>query len=242
MNRRRKLKIDIPNVNLTKLGTNYGGWFVPSNMVLNKDSIIYSGGVGEDISFDLLLSHKYDSNILLIDPTKRSSKHYQEIKEYYKNKNTEIFSGDIQKDYHDSIKDLNINFNKINYSEKGLWDKKESLKFYKPTNEKYVSHSLIEGMTSREYDIVEVNSIKNIMESNNHKKIDLLKLDIEGAEIKVLKQMLDDHIFPTYLLVEFDLFLQKKDKDNETKKIINRLNTYYDILKNDNYNITFIKK
>ena len=35
------------------LGTNYGGWSIPINTSLNKDSVIYSGGVGEDISFDL---------------------------------------------------------------------------------------------------------------------------------------------------------------------------------------------
>ena len=38
-----------------KLGTNYGGWIIPKNNELNDKSIIYSIGVGEDISFDLLL-------------------------------------------------------------------------------------------------------------------------------------------------------------------------------------------
>lgn len=45
---------------LIKLGTNYGGWILPTDCSLNEDSIIYSGGVGEDISFDILLSLKYD--------------------------------------------------------------------------------------------------------------------------------------------------------------------------------------
>ena len=54
--------------------------------------------------------------------------------------------------------------------------------------------------------------------------------------------MLDDNIYPKYLLVEFDLFLQNKDENNETHKIIKRLNKYYNVLKNDNYNITFKKK
>ena len=60
---------------MIKLGTNYGGWTIPKDINLNKDSIIYSGGVGEDISFDLL-SDKYNCNILLIDPTKRAKIHY----------------------------------------------------------------------------------------------------------------------------------------------------------------------
>ena len=37
------------------------------------------------------------------------------------------------------------------------------------------------------------------MKTYNHSKIDLLKLDIEGSEIDVLNQMLDDEIYPKYL-------------------------------------------
>ena len=39
---------------LERLGTDYGGWIVPQNMHLSSDSVMYSAGVGEDISFDLL--------------------------------------------------------------------------------------------------------------------------------------------------------------------------------------------
>ena len=59
---------------MEKLGTNYGGWYVPLNMNLNENSIIYSGGVGEDMSFDLIMQQKYKSTIYLIDPTKKSYK------------------------------------------------------------------------------------------------------------------------------------------------------------------------
>ena len=38
---------------LIKLGTNYGGWYINNNIELNEDSIVYSAGIGEDISFDL---------------------------------------------------------------------------------------------------------------------------------------------------------------------------------------------
>jgi len=167
MRRHRQTIKTIKNA-LTKLGTNYGGWYIPDNIKLDEDSIIYSAGVGEDISFDLKLIDKYTSQIFLIDPTERSLKHYKEIKEYYKDNNPTIFTGDIQKDYHDCIKNLNIDLDKIEYLNIGLWDKKDKLKFFKPVNQKYVSHSLIEGMTSENYDIVEVDNVKNIMVNNNH--------------------------------------------------------------------------
>ena len=199
----------------------------------------YSVGVGEDISFDLLIQDKYNSNIVLIDPTKRAKIHYEEIKKYYKTKFYN-FSGDIQKDYENNIKNLNIDFSKIIFNDIGVWNKKTELKFYKQINNNYVSQSLINGMFTDKYDIVKVDTIKNIMKKNNHQNIDLLKMDIEGAEIKVLNNMLDDNIFPEYLCIEFDLYLKNKDKFGETKNIIKRiLSNNYKILADDNMNITF---
>ena len=226
---------------MEKLGTEYGGWYVPTNMTLNENSIIYSGGVGEDMSFDILLTSKYNCNIFLIDPTKKALKHFDEVKLYYNKGQT--FTGNIQHDYYKHIKDSKPNLEHFYYINKGLWDCKTELKFYKQTNENYVSQTLIENMYSSNYDIVEVDSIKNIMKENNHSKIDLLKLDIEGAEIKVLDQMFNDNIFPTYLLIEFDLLLKDKDIDNITIQLIERMITKenYKLLVNDNLNITFIR-
>ena len=224
---------------MERLGTNYGGWFVPKEMVLNESSIVYSGGVGEDMSFDLSLQSKYNCNIFLIDPTKRAFKHFQNVKGYYE-KQTE-FSGDIQKDYINCIEYLNPNLRKMNYLDVGLWNEKTELKFYKQNNDKCVSQSLVPSMFGSDYDIVHVNTIQNIMKENNHSKIDLLKLDIEGAEVEVVDKMLDDGIHPRYVMIEFDLLLKKKDPENKTKKLIERMmrKEQYTILKNDNLNITF---
>ena len=130
------------DVEWEKLGTIHGGWYVPSQMNLSEDSIIYSGGVGEDISFDLLLSEKYKSNIILIDPTIRSKIHYNEIKNYYV-QNLWNFSGDIQSDYFEKIYYLEPSLQKIKFLDVGLWHKKDVLKFYKQDNPAYASQSLI---------------------------------------------------------------------------------------------------
>ena len=226
---------------MEKLGTEYGGWYIPTNMNLNENSIIYSGGVGEDMSFDILLTSRYNCNIFLIDPTKKALKHFDEVKLYY-NKGQQ-FTGNIQNDYYNHIKDSKPNLEHFFYINKGLWDCKTELKFYKQSNENYVSQTLIENMYSNEYDIVEVDTINNIMKENNHSKIDLLKLDIEGAEIKVLEQMFNDTIYPTYLLIEFDLLLKNKDIDNITIKLIERMikKENYKLLVNDNLNMTFVR-
>ena len=220
------------------LGTEYGGWDIPINAKLNEDSIVYSGGVGEDISFDLKLQDKYNCNIFLIDPTQRAIKHFEEVKNYYNNRSN--FLGNIQPDYIKHIRDLNPDFTKFTYINKGLHNKKDTLKFYKQTNPDYVSQSLVPNMFGQDYDEVEVDTIKNIMQNYKHDKIDLLKLDIEGSEIDVLNQMLDDKIYPTYVLIEFDLLLKNKDPNNTTKLLIQRMITIegYKMLKNDNLNIT----
>ena len=221
------------------LGTNYGGWSIPKDVSLDNNSIIYSGGVGEDMSFDLKLEDKYNCKIFLIDPTERAIKHYEEVKEFY---NTKInnFSGNIQPDYLYNIIDLDPDFDNYTYINKGLYKEKTKLRFYKQNNPDYVSQSLVKNMFGNEYDEVEVDSIKNIMNKYNHSKIDLLKLDIEGSEIDVLNQMLDDEIYPKYLCVEFDLLLKNKDPNKLTQKLITRLQiNNYKILENKNLNITF---
>lgn len=223
---------------MEKLGTDYGGWIVPKQADLNKNSIIYSGGVGEDISFDLLLQHKYNCNIYLMDPTTRAIQHYKECEEYYNN--GKLFTGDIQKDYYQCIQNLKPNFDKISYLNIGLWDKEDTLKFYQQDNPNYVSQSFMPNMFGRNYEEALVNNIKNIMNKFGHHKIDLLKLDIEGAENVVLEQMLNDGVCPKYLCIEFDLYLKGKDLNNSTKNIINRLTKIgYKTLVNDKFNMTF---
>ena len=163
--------------------------------------------------------------------------------EYYQGpKNIKDFGGDIQKDYERNIRNLNPNFEKMKFLKVGLWERKDQLKFFKPTNQKYVSSTLVEGMFSQEYELVNVKSIKDIMEENDHPFIDLLKLDIEGAEIETVNQMLDDEIYPNYVLIEFDLKLKDMDKGNKTGRLISRLQSKYNIFKDDNMNITFVKK
>ena len=59
---------------MEKIGTIYGGWFVPINMNLNENSIIYSGGAGEDISFDIKLQNKYKNQTNSHFQSKRSKR------------------------------------------------------------------------------------------------------------------------------------------------------------------------
>jgi hypothetical protein len=205
------------------LGTKYGCWFLPKDIDLDEDSVVYSAGVGEDISFDMLLSDKYKCNIVLIDPTKRSKKHFDELKHYYEKIKWKL-SGDIQEDYYGIMYPLKPDLDKFTFVEKGLWDKKEpNMKFYKPVNKQYVSHSLLEGVCSDEYTEVDVDTLRNIMDENNHYTIDVLKLKIQGAEVKVLQDMLNENIFPRYICIHFTIVKSNPNIRDEITKILTRL-------------------
>jgi hypothetical protein len=51
-------------------GTKYGGFYVYPDR-LCQESIIYSFGVGEDVSFDLELIEKYNCHVFAFDPTQK---------------------------------------------------------------------------------------------------------------------------------------------------------------------------
>ena len=98
-----------------------------------------------------------------------------------------------------------IDVSKIITRDWGLYTQNKTLKFYKPKNRNHVSHSLLKGMKSTDYTTVNVKDLQTIMQEFGHNKIDLLKLDIEGAECDVIDKMLKDKIFPKYISIDFDL-------------------------------------
>lgn len=228
-----------------QFGTNYGCFILPTDINLNKDSIIYSFGVGEDISFDVSLSKHTDSKIHLFDPTPRAIEHVQFIKNAFETKTKPSYDkryggGDIN--YINMLFENIISPDKLLIFDYGAYNEDTSLKFYEPINKEHVSCSLISKNKSNDYYIVRVKKIKTIMNELNHSHIDLLKLDIEGVECKVLLDMLNDNIFPKYICVEFDSIQQGLENNEVISKCINLLlEKGYTIYNNHNYEITFIR-
>lgn len=226
---------------MTTYGTSYGGWTLPHNTVLDNESVVLSAGVGEDISFDLAIQSKFGCQVHLIDPTDRAIRHVEEVKLFYTT-GSAAFSGDIQKDYRPYIKDLKPDFSKIHMHAVGLWDKSETLKFYKQTNPKYVSQTLIPEMFGQEYTSVPVVRLGTLLDQIGLKgrQIALLKMDIEGAEIEVLESLIEDQIYPQLLCVEFDYLLKGRDKTKRTETVIDRLcGLGYKIISNEKWNVVF---
>ena len=155
-------------------GSCYGGWYVACEDICNK-SVIYSFGIGEDISFDLKLIKEKDVIIHAFDPTPRSWIHVNKINEP-----------------------------RIKLYKYGLSDKDCIKNFYAPKNKDHVSYSTYRNDQSNEsiFD-VQFYCLNSIMTKLNHDHIDLLKLDIEGEEFNVLEDIINSHLRPKQILVEF---------------------------------------
>src|SRR3546814_16696357 len=60
-----------PSVQLDKVGSDYGGWFLPLDLI-RADWVCYAGGVGEDVTFDLGIIDRFGCQGFAFDPTPRA--------------------------------------------------------------------------------------------------------------------------------------------------------------------------
>ena len=140
----------------------------------------------------------------------------------------------------------NINEKKFIFLDKAITDKNNSkVKLYFPINEEFVSTSLENDKNySSKYLLADTINLENIIEKYEIKNIDILKLDIEGGELLVLKDIINKKIFPDQILVEFkniksfNIFTLFKIF-NLTKKLIK--NGYQVVNVNKKGDYTFLK-
>lgn len=170
-------EVQVPHV---RLGSDYGGWVVCASSDLGPGSIVYSVGVGEDISFDLALIEKFGCEVIAFDPTPKSIAWLKEQR----------------------LPD------RLQFYPWGLAGTNGYASFQAPRDSRHVSYSLVNDRQ----DIVnngqsavkcEVYRLSTIMNKLGHEKLDLLKMDIEGAEYEVIADIKDDSRKPLQLLVEF---------------------------------------
>jgi hypothetical protein len=97
--------------------------------------------------------------------------------------------------------------------------------FNLPNNDNYVSGSIFENQENNKNKIiVNVKRLQTIMQMLKHERIDILKLDIEGAEYKAIDDILQSNIDISQILMEihhrFDNF-----NVSDTINLFNKLNT-----------------
>jgi len=193
-------------VELKCFGSEHGHWCFIEHEGL-KNSLIISGGVGEDMSFDIDFASEYGAKVILYDPTPRSIKHFELVSTNFGKKSTRdyVSGGNQPIESYDLSNLTNENFV---YREYALWNENTRVKFFQPTNKNYVSHSVTN--IQRNYDVedsdfIEVDSIKLSDEIIVLDKFpSILKLDIEGAALEVLEDLFENDIFIDQICIEYD--------------------------------------
>lgn len=149
--------------------------------ILPDNAIIYSLGVGANINFELTMLEKCNSNVFCFDPTAQSRDFIENI-----------------------MKDLPENFSFSNIAVGGE-DGKLVLSHLKKASKKYLAGTLLNvpGNYSVGENTVPVKRIETLMKEMGHSKIDLIKMDIEGAEYEVIKDIIKTNIRPAQIALEF---------------------------------------
>ncbi len=157
-------------------GSTYGGFFVCPDY-LRAQSIVYSVGIGKDISFDRKIIQNHGCKVFAFDPTPKSIQYLAE---------------------------LNLPSEFI-FHPWGLAVQSGPQTFYLPKDDRGVSGSremnhAVDAQKSIEVDMKSLPDLMNLM---GHSHIDLLKIDIEGSEYEVIKDVLNRSITINQLLIEF---------------------------------------
>jgi FkbM family methyltransferase len=157
------------------LGGEYGGFYILPT--LSKDSIVYSFGIGRDVSFDLEIIKKFGCKVWAFDPTPESVSWVEQMK-------------------------LPSSFV---FSAYGVSDRDTLATMYLPKNHDYVSGSIMSTnfVSPLRKVEVELRSLGTIMKSMGHERIDLLKMDIEGAEYSVIDYLVRENLRICQIAVEF---------------------------------------
>ncbi len=171
----RLLVRPIERGDLVRLGSEYGGWWVPRS-VLRSDAVAYCAGAGEDISFDLALLQR-GLRVTVFDPTPRAIAYVRS---------------------HDPGT-AGFRFEPV-----GWWDSEDELKFYAPRDPSHVSHSAVNLQATSDYFLAPVEPVHSAMVRLGDDHVDLIKMDIEGAEYRVIDSLLTVGPRPDVLCVEFD--------------------------------------
>ena len=231
-----------PLNNLAKIGFENGFYAIPENFV-NESSICYCIGAGIDISFDTELVYLYDSQVYIFDPMPEGKNHYLEVVDAV-NSNQSLVVGADQKNpftYRIGVNHLP----KIKFMEIGIWEKPDVVKFYEPTQDNYVSHSILNLQNSEHYIEAKVDRLSNIMKELKHNKLDIVKIEIEGAEYKVIETIIQDRLDVKIILVEYDEFHNHKGYSFlwRIKKSTNLILDagYKMVFTNDFYKRTFVR-
>lgn len=195
-----------PRDDLVRLGSDGCGWWVPERDA-RSGGIAYCAGVGGDITFDLALIERYGFDVWAFDPTPAVI--------------DAVATWDVPPKWH--------------FEPVGLWTSPGLIRFYLPTLPGYGSVSATNAQGSDAFIEAPVDTLDRLMERLRHRHIDVLKMDIEGAEGPVLHALVSSSLRPKVLCVEFD---QPETPWRVVRRIDELLEAGYELHWCENWNFT----
>jgi FkbM family methyltransferase len=156
------------------LGAGEARWHVCPDH-LGPTSVVYAFGIGIDVSFELALIERFQVRVEAFEPTPRSL-------EWVRSQRLPP---------------------QFIVHEFGLasWD--GTARFSPPLDPAHVSYSIVRSVSDSPAVEAPVHRLETIAASLHHTRIDLLKMDIEGAEYGVLADCLSGDLVIEQILVEF---------------------------------------
>ncbi|HYL67633.1 MAG TPA: FkbM family methyltransferase [Candidatus Limnocylindria bacterium] len=143
---------------------------------LSPESVVYSFGVGQDISFDQELIECFGVRVHAFDPTPRSIAW---------------------------VKSQQLPARFV-FHEYGVADYDGTATFRPPENSSYVSYTVVPRPGQPDSSIgARVHRLSTIMKMLGHERIHLLKMDIEGSEYAAIEDLHTSGVAVDQLLVEF---------------------------------------
>ncbi len=209
---------------LVRLGTWYGGWWVPSDITVdsNRSRVSFSVGIGHDVSFDKeLLSCGFQ--VVALDPL-------EECVNYAK-KQLFGFSG---------IYLENLGLATFSGTERFYAPKTRSHDSWSSTNSQLTDHQ-----TSVFFEVTSLSDLIYKYKSLIGGAWTILKMDIEGAERNIIPDLCElDYSFD-YVAIEMDFlslipflhFRTRLVRIVEARKLIGKMNSRgYKLIKIENFN------
>ena len=188
---------------------------------------ILSGGAGENISWESEMLKQKNCEIILLDPTPRSILHvkmYLESIEYRQRKQT----------------------SRLEFFPLALWDTSDELEMFAPKDSHHNDFSIVDLQNTAQFQSgiqVQTTTVKEMLDRFSWEVIDILKIDIEGASLSVLRKMFEDYIFPKQILIEIDeLFFPSIRNLNSARKVFKLLRKQgYELAYEKYFDFTFYK-
>ncbi len=159
---------------LLRLGQGYETWSVCPRR-LGPESTVYCFGIGQDLSFELAMIERFGMQVHAFEPTPRSL-------EWVRSQTLP---------------------SRLSIHEYGLaaWD--GIARFNPPSDPAHVSFSMVRKAADEDSVSAPVHRLSTIAPSLGHSRLDLLKMDIEGAEYDVLPDCIACGLEIDQILVEF---------------------------------------